>query len=79
MRGQAGDCAYYYDENGEKHRAIIQSESMNENANLAFWNGDDPTMESLKIAINIPHKSNTPNKQNCYKHKPSGDWATDIQ
>jgi len=78
MRGQAGDCAYYYDRKGNEYRAIIQSESMNGNANLVFWEGEEPTESGLKVAMNTPHKSNTPNERNCYKHKPSGDWVDQL-
>lgn len=78
MRGQAGDGAYYFDREGEKWQAVIQSESMIGNANLVYWEGEEPTEGNLKIAMNVPHKSNSPNKQNVYKHKPSAEWVDKL-
>ena len=78
MRGDAGDGAIYIDRDGEEHKAIIQSETMLENANLVFWEGDEPDKESLKYAMNVPHKSNTPNERNVYKHKPSAEWVDEL-
>jgi len=78
MRGDAGDGAYYFDKCGERYRAILQSESMIGNANLVYWEGDEPTKKNLKMAMNIPHKSNSPNKKNVYKHKPSAEWVDDL-
>lgn len=78
MRGDAGDGALYVGRDGEEYRAIIQSETMLGNANLAFWEGESPTKESLKMAMNVPHKSNTPNDRNYYKHKPSAEWVNEL-
>ena len=78
MRGNAGDGAIYIDKHGEEHRAIIQSETMNGNANLVYWEDEEPTKESLKMAMNIPHKSDTPNDKSVYRHKPSADWIEEL-
>lgn len=76
MRGQAGDGALYTDVDGEEHEAVIQSESMSGNANLVYR--VDEGVEGLRFAMNVPHKSNTPNDRNYYRHKPSADWTEDI-
>lgn len=78
MRGTAGDGAIYIDKHGDEHRAILQSETMNGNANLVYWEGEEPTHESLRMAMNIPHKSNTPNNTSVYKHKPSAEWVDEL-
>lgn len=78
MRGQAGDGAYYYDRQGNEYRAILQSESMIGHANLVYWEGESPDKESLKVAMNIPHKSNAADGVSCYKHKPSAEWVQEL-
>lgn len=78
MRGNAGEGAIFIDNDGERHKAILQSETLNGNANLVFWEGDEPSKENLKMAMNIPHKSNTPTEKNVYKHKPSADWVDEL-
>ena len=78
MRGNAGDGAIYIDKHGEEHRAVIQAETMNGNANLVYWEGEEPDRDSLRMAMNIPHKSNTPTEKSCYRHKPSADWVNEL-
>lgn len=78
MKGNAGEGAIFIDRDGNECKAIIQSESMIGNANLVFWEGDEPDEESLKYAMNIPHKSNSPNEKNVYTHKPSADWVDEF-
>lgn len=78
MKGSPGDAAIYINSNGERYRAVIQSETMGENASLVYWDGENPSVSSLKMAVNIPHKSNTPTERNVYEHKPEKDWAENI-
>lgn len=78
MKGNAGDGAIYIDREGERYKAIIQAETLIGNANLVYWEGEAPDSESLKMAMNVPHKSNSPNERNVYKHKPSADWVDEI-
>lgn len=66
------------DRNGEKYKAIIQSETMLENANLVFTKDGKFETDNLRYAMNIPHKSNTHNDRNYYRHKPSADWVDEI-
>lgn len=78
MRGDPGDSAIYVDQKGEEYRAVIQSETMIGNANLVFWEGQSPDKDDLKIAMNVPHTSNSNSGRNVYRHKPSADWAQKL-
>lgn len=78
MKGTAGEGAIYIDRDGDEYRAILQSESMLGHANLVYWEGEEPTEENLKVAMNVPHKSNTPNENNVYTYKPSAEWPENF-
>lgn len=78
MKGNAGEGAIYIDRQGHERKAILQSESMIGKANLVYWEGDEPDKDSLKYAMNIPHKSNTPNEKNVYTYKPSAEWVDNF-